>query len=73
MIGAHTIAVANTNSSEHKRQNYATSGWILTFFALWLFSEVVGQSPPSMEGQGALGVMMGACLIPDGHDAQTGQ
>ena len=47
MIGARKIAVANMNSSEHKRQNqnYATCWWILTSYALQLFSEVVGQSP----------------------------
>jgi hypothetical protein len=45
IIGARTIAVINTNLTEHKRQNqnYATSWWILTFYALRLFSEVVGQ------------------------------
>jgi hypothetical protein len=66
----------NTNSSEQKRQNYATSGWILTFFALRLFSKIVGLSPPvwSMEGQRALlGAMLGAHLIPDGCDGRTRQ
>jgi hypothetical protein len=33
------------NSSERKRQNYATSERILIFFALMLFSEIVG--PPN--------------------------
>jgi hypothetical protein len=27
--------------------------------------------PPSMEGQGALGAMMGACPILDGRDGRT--
>jgi hypothetical protein len=34
MIGARWwLFGKDTNSSEHKRQNYATSGWILTSFA----------------------------------------
>ena len=46
MIEARMIAVANTNSSKHKHQNYATSDLILilTFYVLRLFSKVVGQS-----------------------------
>ncbi len=55
------------NSSEHKHQNYATS-WVDSS----LFSAVVQQdrrkAPPSMEGQGALKAMMGACPIPYGRD-----
>jgi hypothetical protein len=43
----------NTNSSEHKRQNYATSGWVLTFFAA-VVQRDCRTVPPSMEGQGAL-------------------
>jgi hypothetical protein len=72
MIGAHTIAVANTNFSEHKHknQNYATSCWILTFFAA-VVQRDDRTVTPSMEGQGALGTMMGACPIPDGRDGQT--
>jgi hypothetical protein len=52
----------DTNSSEHKRQNYATSGWILTFFAV-VVQRDCRTVPPSMEGQGALGAMIGACTI----------
>ena len=52
----------DTNLSEHKRQNYATNGWILTYFAVVVQRDrrIV---PPSMEGQGALRAVIGARKI----------
>jgi hypothetical protein len=65
MIGARCwLFGKDTNSSEHNCQNYATSGWILAIFAA-VVQRDRRTVPPSMEGQGALGAMMGACPIPD--------